>query len=198
MTTPKAWGRLTRRWKAWRIGLGRAWCPPSLPLLSALLVSTSISTAVDEEAEEAKEAKDLPLMRTKFVDKVIGRLKDDGDFDSLRLKIIRKVKENSLRLILLAHTLCHEALKYLKKGEGKGPTKGGLILNISATLHYTATWYQIYVSAAKAAVDNITWSSALEWGTDYAIWVNGIAPGPIGDTPGMRKLACTRRNAEQL
>jgi enoyl-[acyl-carrier-protein] reductase (NADH) len=30
---------------------------------------------------------------------------------------------------------------------------------------------------------------ALEWGTDYGIRVNGIAPGPIGDTPGMRKLA---------
>jgi len=30
---------------------------------------------------------------------------------------------------------------------------------------------------------------ALEWGTDYDIRVNGIAPGPIQDTPGMRKLA---------
>ena len=30
---------------------------------------------------------------------------------------------------------------------------------------------------------------ALEWGTDYDINVNGIAPGPIGDTPGMSKLA---------
>lgn len=30
---------------------------------------------------------------------------------------------------------------------------------------------------------------ALEWGTDYDIRVNGIAPGPIGDTPGMSKLA---------
>ncbi|RWV95665.1 hypothetical protein GW17_00041696 [Ensete ventricosum] len=28
-----------------------------------------------------------------------------------------------------------------------------------------------------------------EWGTDYDIRVNGIAPGPIADTPGMRKLA---------
>ena len=44
-------------------------------------------------------------------------------------------------------TMCHEALKYLKKdGPGKA---GGLILNISATLHYTASWYQIHVSAAK-------------------------------------------------
>lgn len=47
------------------------------------------------------------------------------------------------------YTMCHEALKYLKKGgPGKRPT-GGLILNISATLHYTASWYQIHVSAAK-------------------------------------------------
>lgn len=30
---------------------------------------------------------------------------------------------------------------------------------------------------------------ALEWGTDYDIRVNGIAPGPIDDTPGLSKLA---------
>ena len=45
--------------------------------------------------------------------------------------------------------MCHEALKYLKKGaQGRGSC-GGTILNISATLHYTASWYQIHVSAAK-------------------------------------------------
>ncbi|XP_008798217.1 peroxisomal 2,4-dienoyl-CoA reductase [Phoenix dactylifera] len=88
------------------------------------------------------------------------------------------------------YTMCHEALKYLKKGgPGKGPSTGGLILNISATLHYTASWYQIHVSAAKAAVDSITRSLALEWGTDYDIRVNGIAPGPIEGTPGLRKLS---------
>ncbi|CAL5030082.1 unnamed protein product [Urochloa decumbens] len=88
------------------------------------------------------------------------------------------------------YTMCYEAMKYLKKGgPGKGPSSGGLIINISATLHYTAAWYQIHVSAAKAGVDSITRSLALEWGTDYEIRVNGIAPGPIQDTPGMRKLA---------
>lgn len=47
-------------------------------------------------------------------------------------------------------TMCHEALKYLKKGgPGRIPSIGGSILNISATLHYTAAWYQIHVSAAK-------------------------------------------------
>ncbi|GAB4836750.1 hypothetical protein Ancab_001662 [Ancistrocladus abbreviatus] len=87
-------------------------------------------------------------------------------------------------------TMCREALKYLKKGApGRSSSSGGLILNISATLHYTASWYQIHVSAAKAAVDATTRNLALEWGTDYDIRVNGIAPGPIGDTPGMSKLA---------
>ncbi|WVZ64249.1 hypothetical protein U9M48_013801 [Paspalum notatum var. saurae] len=88
------------------------------------------------------------------------------------------------------YTMCHEALKYLKKGgPGRSPSSGGLIINISATLQYTASWYQIHLSAAKAGVDSITRSLALEWGTDYDIRVNGIAPGPIKDTPGMRKLA---------
>ncbi|XP_078176510.1 peroxisomal 2,4-dienoyl-CoA reductase [(3E)-enoyl-CoA-producing]-like isoform X2 [Carex rostrata] len=86
--------------------------------------------------------------------------------------------------------MSYEALKYLKKGgPGRDPSKGGIIINISATLHYGASWYQLNVSAAKAAVDSITRSLALEWGTDYNIRVNGIAPGPIKDTPGMRKLA---------
>ncbi|KAK6149543.1 hypothetical protein DH2020_017068 [Rehmannia glutinosa] len=86
-------------------------------------------------------------------------------------------------------TMCHEALKYLKKGgPGRNSSTGGFILNISATLHYTASWYQIHVSAAKAAVDALTRNLALEWGTDYDIRVNGIAPGPIGETTGLSKL----------
>ncbi|CAI0401563.1 unnamed protein product [Linum tenue] len=87
-------------------------------------------------------------------------------------------------------TMCHEAVKYLKRGgEGRDPSDaGGAIINISATLHYTASWYQIHVSAAKAAVDSLTRSLALEWGTDYDIRVNGIAPGPIQDTAGVSKL----------
>ncbi|XVF68381.1 hypothetical protein PTKIN_Ptkin10aG0201100 [Pterospermum kingtungense] len=86
--------------------------------------------------------------------------------------------------------MCHHALKYLKKGgPGKDPSTGGTIINISAILHFGATWYQIHASAAKAAVDSITRSLALEWGTDHDIQVNGIAPGAIEDTAGVIKLA---------
>ncbi len=63
----------------------------------------------------------------------------------------------------------------------------GQILNISATLHYLATPMQIHVSAAKAGVDAITRNLAVEWGR-YGIRVNGIAPGPIEDTEGMKRL----------
>jgi peroxisomal 2,4-dienoyl-CoA reductase len=64
---------------------------------------------------------------------------------------------------------------------------GGVILNISATLHYSATPLQAHASAAKAAVDSLTRSLALEWGS-LGIRVNGIAPGPIDDTEGMTRL----------
>ncbi|KAF4346239.1 hypothetical protein G4B88_026203 [Cannabis sativa] len=85
--------------------------------------------------------------------------------------------------------MCHEALKYLKKGGlGRSQCGGGIIFNISAALHYTAAWFQIHVSAAKAALDAITRNLALEWGTDYDMKVNGIAPGPIADTPKMNEL----------
>ena len=48
-------------------------------------------------------------------------------------------------------------------------------------------WYQVHVCAAKAAIDALTRSLALEWG-EYKIRVNGIAPGPIADTAGFTKL----------
>jgi 2,4-dienoyl-CoA reductase [(3E)-enoyl-CoA-producing], peroxisomal len=76
--------------------------------------------------------------------------------------------------------VCRAAFAELKKNQGQ-------ILNISATLHYLATPYQIHVSAAKAGVDAITRNLAVDWGK-YGIRVNGIAPGPIEDTEGMKRL----------
>lgn len=65
--------------------------------------------------------------------------------------------------------------------------KGGNIINISATLHYGATPLQSHAAAAKAAVDSLTRSMALEWGS-AAVRVNGIAPGPIDETEGISRL----------
>ena len=76
--------------------------------------------------------------------------------------------------------VCRAAFAELKKN-------GGQILNISATLHYLGTPMQLHVSAAKAGVDALTRNLAVEWGR-YGIRVNAIAPGPIGDTEGMKRL----------
>jgi peroxisomal 2,4-dienoyl-CoA reductase len=64
---------------------------------------------------------------------------------------------------------------------------GGSILNISATLHYGGTPGQLHVAAAKAAVDALTRTLAVEWGP-LGIRSNAIAPGPIGDTEGALRL----------
>lgn len=42
---------------------------------------------------------------------------------------------------------------------------------------------QLHASAAKAAVDSITRTLALEWG-EFGIRTNGIAPGIVMGTPG--------------
>lgn len=77
--------------------------------------------------------------------------------------------------------MCRLAFEHLKAAKG-------IILNISATLHYVGTPFQAHVSAAKAGIDALTTNLAAEWG-EHGIRVVGIAPGPIGDTEGMRRLA---------
>lgn len=65
---------------------------------------------------------------------------------------------------------------------------GGVILNITATIHYRGTPFQAHAGAAKAAVDALTKHMAVEWGAND-IRVVGIAPGPISDTEGLRRLS---------
>lgn len=64
---------------------------------------------------------------------------------------------------------------------------GGSVLNISATLPYLGTIGQSHAAAAKAGIDSLTRVLACEWGP-YGIRVNGIAPGPIDGTEGVRRL----------
>jgi peroxisomal 2,4-dienoyl-CoA reductase len=72
------------------------------------------------------------------------------------------------------------AFPHLKK-------QGGTILNISATLQLLGTIGQSHASAAKAGIDSLTRSLAAEWGPS-GIRVNGIAPGPVAGTEGVRRL----------
>ncbi|KAL9103131.1 MAG: hypothetical protein Q9187_009044 [Circinaria calcarea] len=71
------------------------------------------------------------------------------------------------------------------KQDGK---PGGRIIFISATIHYTSVPLQTHVSVAKAGIDALSASCAIELGP-RGITSNVIAPGPIEDTEGMSRLA---------
>ena len=65
--------------------------------------------------------------------------------------------------------------------------QGGSILNISATLQLLGTVGQSHAAAAKAGIDSLTRTLAVEWGP-HKIRVNGLAPGPVEGTEGVARL----------
>jgi len=64
---------------------------------------------------------------------------------------------------------------------------GGCIVNITAPFDRWGVSYQGHVAAAKAGVDALTRTCAVEWGP-LDIRVNSVAPGGIAQTEGMQRL----------
>jgi 2,4-dienoyl-CoA reductase [(3E)-enoyl-CoA-producing], peroxisomal len=75
---------------------------------------------------------------------------------------------------------CSQAVYPVMKQQG-----GGRIVSISMTLHYRGWPLMAHATAAKAGVDALTRTLALEWAPDR-ITVNAVAPGPI-PTEGVKK-----------
>ncbi|MEO1329870.1 MAG: SDR family oxidoreductase [Pseudomonadota bacterium] len=67
---------------------------------------------------------------------------------------------------------------------------GASVINISAPQAQVPMAFQSHVCAAKAGVDMLTKTLALEWG-GVGVRVNAISPGPIENTEGMARLAPT-------
>ncbi|OWZ67395.1 hypothetical protein AYX15_01540 [Cryptococcus neoformans] len=72
----------------------------------------------------------------------------------------------------------------------------GSYVHISATLHYRGVPYQSHVGAAKAGVDALNHSIAVEEGP-WGVRSNVIAPGPIAETAGMDRLGTKGRKVER-
>lgn len=62
------------------------------------------------------------------------------------------------------------------------------VIQISAPQAFIAMPLQAHVCAAKAGVDMLTRTLALEWGVE-GVRINSIVPGPIADTEGFNRLA---------
>jgi peroxisomal 2,4-dienoyl-CoA reductase len=65
---------------------------------------------------------------------------------------------------------------------------GGAIVNITAAIQYRGMALQAHVTAAKAGIDALSRSCAIEWGA-AGVRVNVVAPGGMAGTEGMRRFA---------
>ncbi|GHF80895.1 MULTISPECIES: SDR family oxidoreductase [Deinococcus] len=74
-------------------------------------------------------------------------------------------------------------------------TPGGNVLSISA--YGVPVPMQAHVVAAKAGVDQLTRTLAIEWGL-RGIRVNAIIPGPIDGTEGMARLAPDEKTRQRF
>jgi NAD(P)-dependent dehydrogenase (short-subunit alcohol dehydrogenase family) len=96
-----------------------------------------------------------------------------GSFLSAARKITPKGWQTVIDTTLNGTFYCSRAvgLHMIERG-------GGKILNITATLHFKGSPGLIAPAAAKAGVEALTKTLALEW-AKFHILVNAIAPGPI-------------------
>lgn len=85
---------------------------------------------------------------------------------------------------------CRAAFEHLKR-------PGASIVNISAMQAFLPMALQVHVCAAKAGVDMVTRTLALEWGP-MGVRINSIAPGAVDDTEGMKRLVPTARAREMF
>lgn len=124
-----------------------------------------------------------------FTDEKFGRI--DGLVNNAAGNFIVKAEDLSsngwksvIDIVLNGTFYCSSAVgKYwIEKGQK------GSILNMLATYAWDAGAGVIHSAAAKAGVMSLTRTLAVEWGSQYGIRVNGIAPGPIERTGGAEKL----------
>jgi len=85
---------------------------------------------------------------------------------------------------------CRAAFEHLEK-------PGASVIAISAAQSTDPTPMQSHVCAAKAGIDALIRTLAIEWG-DAGVRANAIRPGPVEDTEGMRRLTPDEDSKQRL
>jgi 2,4-dienoyl-CoA reductase [(3E)-enoyl-CoA-producing], peroxisomal len=103
-----------------------------------------------------------------------------GNFYAPSESLSANAWKSVIEIDLYGTFFCSQAVLPVMRAQG-----GGAIVNISMTLHYRGWPLMAHATAAKAGIDALTKTLALEWARDR-VRVNAIAPGPI-PTEGVKK-----------
>jgi 2,4-dienoyl-CoA reductase [(3E)-enoyl-CoA-producing], peroxisomal len=103
-----------------------------------------------------------------------------GNFYAPSESLSANAWKSVIEIDLYGTFFCSQAVLPVMRAQG-----GGAIVNISMTLHYRGWPLMAHATAAKAGIDALTKTLALEWARDH-VRVNAIAPGPI-PTEGVKK-----------
>ncbi len=103
-----------------------------------------------------------------------------GNFYAPSESLSENAWKSVIEIDLYGTFFCSQAVLPVMREQG-----GGSIVNISMTLHYRGWPLMAHATAAKAGIDALTKTLALEWAKDR-VRINAIAPGPI-PTEGVRK-----------
>ena len=103
-----------------------------------------------------------------------------GNFYAPSESLSANAWKSVIEIDLFGTFYCTQAVFPYMKAQG-----GGRVVSTSMTLHYRGWPLMAHATAAKAGVDALTKTLAVEW-ADHGIRINAIAPGPI-PTEGVRK-----------
>ena len=149
--------------------------------------SASALTVDVREPERVKELVERVVTDHKRIDLLVNNAA--GNFYAPSETLSPNAWKSVIEIDLFGTFYCSQAVLPVMKAQG-----GGRIVSISMTLHYRGWPLMAHATAAKAGVDALTRTLALEW-APYGVRVNAIAPGPI-PTEGVRKAFTPPTSAE--
>ncbi len=139
--------------------------------------ATSVQLDV-RDPEKVKDAVDRVAQEHGRLDLLVNNAA--GNFYAPSATLSPNAWRSVLEIDLFGTFYCSQAVFPVMAQQG-----GGRIVSISMTLHYRGWPLMAHATAAKAGVDALTRTLAVEW-APQRIRLNAIAPGPI-PTDGVKK-----------